>query len=401
MSAYGYAGKVLKIDLCSRTVSEYPWSREDREETLGGKIMAARILRDHLTGRETAFSEENWVVIATGPLTGTGAPGAARFDIAALSPKDDLPAFSNCGGNFGVYMKKAGFDALILTGRCAEKTWLEIREDGIQFHDAQTLWGTGTGACQQTLEEILGDAPFGRIVIGPGGENLVHFASVVSGSHSAGRAGIGAVLGWKNLKAITVSGNGEIPLYTPETTARWNQQWYAELRASAAGKENPGKAVCPSCPLHCSKYSHSDEETLLNELGMDAIAAKDAARWAVEQGISSDRLYEDIALRKGIGDILAQGVPHRKGSGGKRRGGSYGAIRAALGLSPEDCRALTEAISAAGQCMFTVNGLRPGEPALPVLTMLSLVTGKERDLDTFLQVGHRFSELEQQIRDKK
>ena len=256
---YGYAGNVLKIDLCSRTVSEYPWNREDREKNLGGKIMAAQILRDHLTGNETAYSEDNWVVISTGPLTGTGAPGSSRFDIAALSPKDDLPAFSNCGGDFGIWLKKAGYDALILTGRSEENCWLEIQEDSIAFHDAKELWGTGTECCQKKLETLLGTDRFGRLVIGPAGENLVKFASVVSGSHSAGRAGMGAVLGWKNLKAITVSGNKKIPLSDPEAAARWNQKWYADLRAFAAGKENRGKAVCPSCPLHCSKHSHSDE----------------------------------------------------------------------------------------------------------------------------------------------
>lgn len=109
---YGYAGKVLKIDLCNRKLSEYPWSAQDRENNLGGKIMAAQILQDHLTGKETAFSDDNWVVITTGPLTGTGAPGSVRFDIATRSPKDDLPAFSNCGGNLGVYLKKAGSEAI-------------------------------------------------------------------------------------------------------------------------------------------------------------------------------------------------------------------------------------------------------------------------------------------------
>lgn len=406
---YGYAGKVLKIDLCSKTVSEYPWRVQDREENLGGKIMAARILRDHLTGNETAFSEENWAVIATGPLTGTGAPGSVRFDIAALSPKDDLPAFSNCGGNFGVYLKKAGYDALILAGRSEEKCWLELREDRIAFHDAKELWGTETGVCQQKLEERLGTNSFGRLIIGPAGENLVKFASVVSDGHSAGRAGIGAVLGWKNLKAITVSGNKAISFYAAEAAEQWNRQWYADLRASARGKENSGKAVCPGCPLHCSKHLHGDGANLLNALGMDAIAAEDAVHWAQEQGILQDHLYEDIAFRRGIGAKLADGVPRRKGKGGKRRGGSYGAIMEAFHLSPEEpetdifCRSLTEAISAAGQCMFTVNGLHPsgqGETTLPVLEMLTLVTGIEMNLEKFLRVGQRFSELEQQILEK-
>ena len=88
----GYAGKVIQIDLTTETVKKYPWTDRQRQLYLGGKIMANRILTDHLTGTETAFSEENWVILSTGPLTGTGAPGSIRFDITALSPKTGLPS---------------------------------------------------------------------------------------------------------------------------------------------------------------------------------------------------------------------------------------------------------------------------------------------------------------------
>ena len=121
----GYMGKIMEVDLTTETVREYPWTDEQRALYLGGKIMAARILCDHLTGKETAFSEENWVVIATGPLTGTGAPSSARFDVSALSPQTGILASSNCGGSFGFHLKKAGFDALILKGRCRGHRWLE------------------------------------------------------------------------------------------------------------------------------------------------------------------------------------------------------------------------------------------------------------------------------------
>ena len=119
-------GRVLLIDLTTETAAEYTWSDRQRRETLGGKIMASRILADHLTGNEPAFSEENWVILSTGPLTGTGAPGSVRFDITAVSPKTGLPTSSNCGGNFGLYLKKAGYDAVILSGRCKAHRWLEI-----------------------------------------------------------------------------------------------------------------------------------------------------------------------------------------------------------------------------------------------------------------------------------
>ncbi len=226
----GYMGKVIAVDLTTETVSEYPWSDEQRELYLGGKIMAARILCDHLTGKETALSEENWVVISTGPLTGTGAPSSARFNISALSPQTGILASSNCGGSFGFHLKKAGCDALILKGRCKSRRWLEINEDQFLFHDAEPLWGTKVSECQEKLAELVGKKTFGKLCIGPAGENLVKYAGVISDERAAGRTGMGAVLGWKNLKAITVTGSQSVPVFDKEKTTAWIKKWVTYLK---------------------------------------------------------------------------------------------------------------------------------------------------------------------------
>lgn len=394
----GYSGKVIQIDLSGERITEYPWSDRERERYLGGKIMNQRIMLDLLEGREAAFSEENPILISSGPLTGTGAPGSNRFDIASLSPRDGAPVFSNGGGNFGLQLKKAGYDALILTGRCREKRWLEIHEDQITFHDADFLWGSETGACRN----MLGPGYGSRLCIGPAGENLVKFASVTVDGHTAGRAGIGAVMGWKNLKVITVAGNREIPVRKSEAVTTLNREWYASLKQHAQAKEL-GRNHCAGCPLHCTRHDRG-ENPRLNELGMDAIAAVDAAAWAMEQGWSVPDIYEDIAFRRGIGDKLAEGTVVSRGKGGKRRGGSYRAIAEAFGLSPDDprtkpfCRALLEAISASGQCMFVANALHM--PVLHTTQMLSLVTGMEMDLESMLQIGRRSLELEQELRNR-
>ena len=227
----GYMGKVMLVDLTAETVAEYPWSDTQRELYLGGKIMAARILCDHLTGKETAFSEENWVVISTGPLTGTGAPSSARFNISALSPQTGILASSNCGGSFGFHLKKAGFDALILKGKCSGHKWLEINEDQFTFHDAGDLWGTKVTECQEKLASLTGKKKFGKLCIGPAGENLVRYAGIISDERAAGRTGLGAVLGWKGLKAITVTGNKTVPVYDKEKTAEWCKKWFAYLQS--------------------------------------------------------------------------------------------------------------------------------------------------------------------------
>ena len=226
----GYMGKVMLVDLTTETVTEYPWTDAQRELYLGGKIMAARILCDHLTGKETPFSEENWVVISTGPLTGTGAPSSARFNISALSPQTGILASSNCGGSFGFHLKKAGFDALILKGKCQGHRWLEINEETFTFHDAQELWGTKTGECQEKLAQLVGKKKFGRLCIGPAGENLVKYAGIISDERAAGRTGLGAVLGWKGLKAITVTGSKNVPIHDKEATTAWCKKWFAYLQ---------------------------------------------------------------------------------------------------------------------------------------------------------------------------
>ena len=227
----GYMGKVILVDLTTETISEYPWSDEQRELYLGGKIMAARILCDHLTGKEKPFSEENWVVISTGPLTGTGAPSSARFNISALSPQTGILASSNCGGSFGFHLKKAGYDALILKGKCHGHKWLEINEDRFIFHDAGDLWGTKVGECQEKLAQLTGKKKFGKLCIGPAGENLVKYAGIISDERAAGRTGMGAVLGWKGLKAITVSGNRTVPIHDKEKTTEWCKKWFAYLQS--------------------------------------------------------------------------------------------------------------------------------------------------------------------------
>lgn len=227
-------GKVMQVNLTTREITEYPWSDKDREMYIGGKMMAAKILYDNMTGKEEAYSEENMIVISTGPLTGTGAPSSSRFNLSALSPQTGIIASSNCGGSFGYYLKKAGYDAVIIKGKCSEHTWLEINGDEFIFHNADDLWGTKVTECQERLEEKLSEkrknVSFGNICIGPAGENLVRYSAVLSGERAAGRAGIGAVFGWKNLKAVTASGNCTVPVYNEKKNLKWNKKWFAYLR---------------------------------------------------------------------------------------------------------------------------------------------------------------------------
>ena len=216
MSKYGgYMDKVLIIDLKDKTISLYPWSQKDKELYLGGKIMAAKIISDNVKPYVDAFNDENILVVSTGPLTGTNAPASSRFNISTISPLTGIITSSNCGGNFGLSLKKAGYDALIIKNKSKSPIWIEITEDAVFFHDAKDLWGKTTSQTQQAL-----DPKAGKIVIGPAGENLAKYACVFSEERAAGRGGTGAVMGDKNIKAITAKGKLKPSIAEPEKTKK-------------------------------------------------------------------------------------------------------------------------------------------------------------------------------------
>ena len=231
----GYMGKVLKINLTTQTVEDYPFSDRERELFIGGKMMAAKILGDHLTGQEKPFSEENLLVITTGPMTGAGAPSASRFNISTLSPQTGYITSSNCGGNFGYFLKKAGLDALILQGQCETPTWIDIQNEKVIFHQADDIWGMSTSEVQTALDEKMRQKngrlrKNGKICIGPAGENLVLYASIVSNDRVSGRGGTGAIMGWMRLKAVCAGGNKDVPVRDPEQMLAHSKKWFAYLR---------------------------------------------------------------------------------------------------------------------------------------------------------------------------
>ncbi|MCH4888156.1 aldehyde:ferredoxin oxidoreductase [Acidaminobacter sp. JC074] len=229
-----YAGKVLKIDLSTQKTSLYPWTDSDRERFLGGKVMAAKIIYDLLDDKIKPLSEENIVVISTGPMTGTGAPASSRFNVSSISPLTGLITSSNCGGDFGLMLKKTGYDALIISGKASDKVWLELTEDSISFHDAKSLWGMHVDQVQEALPKR-----YGKLVIGPAGENQVKYAGLFSGERTAGRGGIGAVFGYKNLKAIATFGKIKTQVYD-STIKSFYKNWISKLRMHPlTGKQLP------------------------------------------------------------------------------------------------------------------------------------------------------------------
>ena len=221
----GYMGRVLFIDLTSKTFKDFPWTDEDRDRTIGGKIMAGDILLNHITPDMKAFDEDNWLVITTGPLTGCNSPSSSRFNISTISPLTNIITSSNCGGRFGYWLKRTGFDGVIISGKADVLTWVEITEDDVKFHEVPEMAGMLTTEAQKHLP-----TGSGKLVIGPAGENKVLYSCVFSGERTAGRGGVGAVFGDKNLKAVTTYGKKKIEVYNKEKLDKINAQWTKTLK---------------------------------------------------------------------------------------------------------------------------------------------------------------------------
>jgi aldehyde:ferredoxin oxidoreductase len=198
----GTSNKILEVDLTKRKVDIYEVKPGERRLYLGGKGLGMKLLYDRLRPGADPLSEENIIAFMPGVLMGTRAPCSARFAAVTKSPLTGIMAASSCGGPFGMNLKTAGWDGLLVKGKAAEPASLFISAEGVEFRDAKDLWGLDTIATHSNLDEKRA----GILAIGPAGENLVRFANIASGARYLGRGGMGAVLGSKNLKAIVARG---------------------------------------------------------------------------------------------------------------------------------------------------------------------------------------------------
>jgi aldehyde:ferredoxin oxidoreductase len=213
-----YTGRVLRVNLTTNSFRIEETRRDFIERYIGGRGLGIRYLLEEIPPKIDPLSPENKIIVSTGPLTGTIAPLSGRYPIITKSPLSYTVCDSYSGSYFGVKMKYAGYDLLIVEGRAEKPVYVEVTEKGAEFHDAGKLWGLGTLETSKHIKEELGDENASVLAIGPAGENLVRFASVVdSGLWVHGRGGAGAVFGSKNLKALAIKNiKGEVKLYDPD-----------------------------------------------------------------------------------------------------------------------------------------------------------------------------------------
>lgn len=234
----GYMGEALWIDLTKGEAKPFEISDRDRYLFIGNKGIAAKILWDHLEPGIDPLGEKNLLVVSTSPMTGTGGPCTSRFNVSCKGPLTGGILASNSGGSFGIQLKRAGYDLIVLAGKAPKPVYIEINEEGAKIHDADDLWGLDTEAVQEEMVKRHGKAA-GRLVIGPGGENMVRFACIMSGERATGRGGAGAVMGSKNVKAVVANGKKKIPV-TNEEYKEFNKSWIKYLKDHpVTGKELP------------------------------------------------------------------------------------------------------------------------------------------------------------------
>lgn len=208
-------GRILLVDLSSGEFRRIPTDEKLIKDYIGGRGFVARLLWDMVPKGAEPFSEENVVVIAPGPLSGVFLPASGKVHMGTKSPVQGGYGDSNMGGHFAPEIKYAGYDAIVIRGKAPEPSVLVIDDDRVRLEGARDVWGKGAITSEKSLKGRFGE-DFQIATIGPAGENLVKFACV---SHDfgrqAGRTGVGAVLGWKNLKAIAVHGTHTIPIADP------------------------------------------------------------------------------------------------------------------------------------------------------------------------------------------
>ncbi len=370
MAIYGYAGKILRVDLSSGKITKTSTS-DYAEKFLGGRGLATKIYWDEMPPEIVPFDAESRLIFALGPMCGVPILGASRWGIFGKSPQTNPPGFcySNLGGQWGAELKFAGYDGIVVHGKSDKPVYLSINDDSIELKDASFLWGKGAAATREILKSELGKSA--RVVaIGPAGENEVVTASLLADNDASGSSGLGAVMGSKKLKAIVVKGtqkkvNVAQPEKLRELTEYFRSLQTGSFRAWGTDFLLSGpttkKDPCYGCAADCIRVKHTAENgitgkymcqsgmfylqwswkhygeqnevpfhanRICDDYGLDSWALEAMLGWlnrCYKNGLITEEssglpfskigslefieaLIKMIALRDGFGDVLAQGL---------------------------------------------------------------------------------------------
>ncbi len=304
VQSYGYAGRVLRVDLSSGSCVTEPLEKDLALAYIGGRGLNMRRLWDMVPPSMKADSPLNPLIFGIGPLDGTLFPGASRFNVSGLSPHTGILGDSNAGGFFGPELKYAGFDQVIITGKSPSPAYLFIKDGKAEIRPAEHLWGKDIPETDRLVREELRDSRVQVAVAGPAAENGVTMAGIfVNLVRAAARTGMGTLMASKNLKAVAVRGTMPVAVKDPEAFAALITQleqeiynhddyqprgWLGTTRLvgalnaygalatrhyktgrfeaasavsgeSLARKHKVKSKACQSCPIPCSRYFRIQE----------------------------------------------------------------------------------------------------------------------------------------------
>ncbi len=226
----GYMGRILRINLTKLIAKAEPLSKELILNFIGGRGFCIKIIYDETSPETKPLGPENKLVIAVGPLTGTGAQGAGRWVAAFKSPLTGIYMRSTGGGLFGAELKFAGYDAIVVEGRAEKPTYVWVNEDEVEFRDASQIWNMASIDAAQFMKDET-DKNAKAVIVGPAGENLVKTSAIVTDdSRTAARGGGGAVMGSKNLKGIVVKGSRKVSILHEDVFREVERERFEKLR---------------------------------------------------------------------------------------------------------------------------------------------------------------------------
>lgn len=204
----GYHGRFLEIDLNNQSTKDLPLSEDFCKMYIGGATMAAALIYDRITPDTDPLSPENPIVMASGPFTGSPIPMVSRYAIGGISPLTGFWGEATSGGTFPFRLKGSGWDGIIINGRADKPVYLYLKNGQVEIKDASNLWGKDSYETQKIIKNELGDRKTSVACIGQAGEKLIPYACIMNDKgRAAGRCGMGALMGSKNLKAVAASGN--------------------------------------------------------------------------------------------------------------------------------------------------------------------------------------------------
>ncbi|APH17657.1 aldehyde ferredoxin oxidoreductase [Clostridium botulinum] len=283
---YGYNGKILRIDLTNRNCTLEPLDEEKAKKFIGARGLGVKTLLEEIDPKIDPLSIENKLVIVTGPITGAPMPTSGRYMVVTKAPLTGTIAISNSGGKWGTELKNAGYDMIIVQGKSEVPVYVNIEDDKIEIKEAEHLWGktsleTTKILCNENNERAK------VLCIGPAGEKLSLMAAIMNDiDRAAGRGGVGAVMGSKNLKAIVVKGSGKVKVVNEEEAKKVSLEKIKILRedpVAGGGLPTYGSAVLVN---------------IINENGVHPVRNFQKSYTDEADKISGETLTEDCLVRK-------------------------------------------------------------------------------------------------------